>query len=219
MRKREKGAVAVYVVLVLGVLLTVTLAVASLGTQSLLRVRHDRDSMIAEEAAFATLDKMTGKTYNDLSSGTSAKFTASSLTLTTDLAAVAPGCTATAWVTPTSDSIAYITATVTYKGITRSVRDFVKEKNVGIWNNAVFAGSGATGQAINGNVDIRGSMHILGDGEPYLDLYGTGVYFSGDPYTDSNHNGHWDPGEPFTDLRGTGVYAPPDPYNDVNGNG
>ena len=44
-RKREKGAVAVYVVLVLGILLTVSLAVASLGTQSLLRVRHLKNEL------------------------------------------------------------------------------------------------------------------------------------------------------------------------------
>lgn len=216
-RKRERGSVAVYVILVLGVLLTVSLGVASLGTQSLRRIRHDRDSMIAEQASFAALDHVTGKAYNDLS--TNGKFVAASLNVSSDCDPLAPGVVANAWITPTSNNIAYVTATTTYKGITRSARNYIKEKDVGIWNNAIFAGSGATGQAINGNVDIRGSMHILGDGEPYLDLYGTGVYFGGDPYTDSNHNGHWDAGEPFTDLRGTGVYAPPDPYNDVNNNG
>ena len=33
-----------------------------------------------------------------------------------------------------------------------------------IWDNAIFAGSGASGRVINGNVNIRGSVHILGEG-------------------------------------------------------
>ena len=33
----------------------------------------------------------------------------------------------------------------------------------GVWDNAIFAGSGAAGNAINGNVAIRGSIHIVGD--------------------------------------------------------
>jgi len=218
-KKRNQGAVAVYVLLSIIVLLTLSLGVASYGTQSLVRIKRDRNSMTAVQASYAALDHMTGKAYYQLTSGTATSLTAQSADLSSDLAGVAPGCTATGWVTPASSATAYITADVTYKGITRSVRNLVKAKNVGIWNNAIFAGSGATGQAINGNVDIRGSMHILGDGEPYLDLYGLGYYFPGDAYTDKNHNGHWDPGEPFTDTLGTGQYAPPDPFNDVNGNG
>jgi len=218
-KKREKGAVAIYVLLSIIILLTVSLAVASYGTQSLLRIKRDRYSITAVQASYAALDHMTGKAYYSLTSGSASSLTSMSQDLSSDLNTIAPGCTATGWVTPASNTTAYITATVTYKGITRSVRNLVKAKNVGIWNNAIFAGSGATGQAINGNVDIRGSMHILGDGEPYLDLYGLGHYFAGDPYTDKNKNGHWDPGEPFTDSLGTGQYAPPDPFNDVNGNG
>lgn len=176
--------------------------------------------MIAEQASFAALDQMTGKCYQSLQTQTGGfSLTAMSTDLSSDLNGVAPGCTATGWVTPSSSTFAYCTATVTYKGITRSARCYFKAHNVGIWNNAIFAGAGAAGQAINGNVDIMGSVHILGDGEPYLDLYGTGKFFAGDPYTDKNHNGHWDPGEPFTDLMGTGSYAPPDPFNDLNQNG
>ena len=219
MRKRNQAAVSVYILLSLIVLLTLSLGIASYGTQTLLRIKRDRYSMTATQAAYAALDHMTGKAYFNLTSGASTSLTSITTDLSSDLSTVAPGCTATGWVTPASSATAYITADVTYKGITRSVRNLVKAKNVGIWNNAIFAGSGATGQAINGNVDIRGSMHILGDGEPYLDLYGLGTYFAGDPYTDKNHNGHWDAGEPYTDLLGTGQYAPPDPYNDVNGNG
>lgn len=176
--------------------------------------------MIAEQASFAALDQMTGKFYQTLQAQTGGlSLSAMSTDLSSDLNGVAPGCTATGWVTPSSSTFAYCTATVTYNGITRSARCYLKAHNVGIWNNAIFAGAGASGQAINGNVKIMGSVHILGDGEPYLDLYGIGKYFSGDPYTDTNKNGRWDPGEPFTDLLGSGQYAPPDPYNDLNANG
>jgi hypothetical protein len=220
MMNKRTGAVSAYVVLSLAVLLTLSLGVSSYGTQSLLRVRRDRDTLIAQQAAFAALDHMTGKAYTDLSAtGSNGKFAYAALTLSDTISPIAPGCVANAWVTPSSNSNAYITATVTYKGITRSVRNNCIEKDVGIWNNAIFAGSGATGQAINGNVDIRGSVHILGDGEPYLDLNGNGVRDAAEAYTDTNHNGKWDPGEPYTDSNGDGVYTPAEPFNDVDNNG
>lgn len=33
----------------------------------------------------------------------------------------------------------------------------------GVWDNAIFANAGAAGNSINGNVAVRGSVHILGD--------------------------------------------------------
>lgn len=221
MMNKRKGAVAVYVLLTLMVLITVSLGVANLGTQSLLRIRRDRNTVIAQQAAFATLDHMTGKAYYDLNQPNSTgKFAYGALTMSSDVSTIAPGCVANAWLTPTSDNIAYVTATVTYKGITKSVRNYIQEKDVGIWNNAIFAGSGASGQAINGNVDIRGSVHILGDGEPYLDLNGNGQRDSAEAFVDkSPFNGIWNPGESFTDSNGDGVYTPAEPYNDVNANG
>lgn len=40
-----------------------------------------------------------------------------------------------------------------------------------IWDNAIFAGKGQDGKAINGNVDIRGSVHILGtEGEVSVEV-------------------------------------------------
>jgi len=47
-----------------------------------------------------------------------------------------------------------------------SIRYIQVDATVGslsIWDNAIFAGSGASGSVINGNVDIRGSVHILGE--------------------------------------------------------
>ncbi|MCH8274325.1 MAG: hypothetical protein IH851_06010 [Armatimonadetes bacterium] len=123
-------------------------------------------------------------------------------------------------VTPFGDeSWAWITADAYVGENARSVRLLVRAKNVGIWNNAVFAGSGATGQAIKGNVDIRGSVHLLGDGEAYTDLNGNGQWDDAEPFTDLNGNGVWDPGEPFVDMNGDGVWNPAEPYNDSNRNG
>ncbi len=48
-------------------------------------------------------------------------------------------------------------------GVRRSVEVVVGGANVNVWQNAVFAGAGAAGGAINGNVSIHGSVHILGD--------------------------------------------------------
>jgi hypothetical protein len=220
MQSKQRGAVAAYVVLVLSILLTVSVGVANFAVQSLTRVRQDRNSMIAEQASFAALDQMTSKAYTDLSSSTNGAFTASTLNLSSDVNAIAPGATATGWVTPSSLKVAYVTATATYKGISRSVRNNIQEKEVGIWNNAVFAGTGATGQAINGNVDIRGSLHILGEGEPYLDLNGNGQRDAAEDFVDKTpKNGIWDPGETFTDSNGDGAYTVAEPYNDMNANG
>jgi hypothetical protein len=40
-------------------------------------------------------------------------------------------------------------------------------------NNAIFAGVGKSGKGIAGNVDIRGSVHNLGEGEPFTEITGT----------------------------------------------
>lgn len=48
-----------------------------------------------------------------------------------------------------------------------------------VWDNAVFAGSGQSGNIINGNVEIHGSMHVIGDTDTpgHLDFSGgAGVY-------------------------------------------
>lgn len=218
MNTKERGVVSAYVLVSMGVLLTMTLGVASLATNSLRRVRQDRTTMIAQQASFAALDHITGKAYNDLSSN-NGKFVYTALDISDVINPLASGVTAKVWVTPTSDKIAYATANVTYKGVTRSVRNFILAKEVGIWNNAIFAGSGASGQAINGNVDIRGSVHILGDGEPYLDLNGNGMRDGAESFTDNNGNGKWDPGEAYVDANGDGVYTAAEPFNDMNFNG
>lgn len=49
-----------------------------------------------------------------------------------------------------------------YSKSTRYVQVDATVGSLSIWDNAIFAGSGASGRVINGNVDIRGSVHILG---------------------------------------------------------
>jgi len=44
----------------------------------------------------------------------------------------------------------------------RKVLVLLEERDVSIWNNAIFAGAGQAGGVINGNANIRGSVHVLG---------------------------------------------------------
>jgi len=58
----------------------------------------------------------------------------------------------------------------------RTIQVHAKMKNYSPWNNAIFAGVGAGGSTINGHVDIRGSVHLLGtglgDGDSAIDMGG-----------------------------------------------
>lgn len=104
---------------------------------------------------------------------------------------------------------------------TRRIRVVTKvtHEDVSIWNNAIFGGVGQAGRSINGNVRIRGSLHLLGDGEKYTDLDLDKRWDAGELFTDSNGNGHFDLGEPFTDSDGDGHFDLREPFEDVNGNG
>ncbi len=52
------------------------------------------------------------------------------------------------------------------EGVVRSAEVVLSGADVNVWNNAIFAGAGAAGGAINGNVSIHGSVHILGNHVP-----------------------------------------------------
>ncbi|MDI6829496.1 MAG: hypothetical protein QME62_13550, partial [Armatimonadota bacterium] len=117
------------------------------------------------------------------------------------------------------NTYATITSSATYRGITETVQVRVKIRSVGVWDNAIFAGVGQSGKGINGNVDIRGSVHILGEGDPYSDLNGNGNWDSAESFTDSNGNGKYDAGEPFTDTDGNGIWSDAEPFQDSNLNG
>jgi hypothetical protein len=124
-----------------------------------------------------------------------------------------------------------VTGTAPYKILTSKgnsqegesqVQVIVKRKRnpFNIWNNIVFAGVGQSGHSIQGNVSFHGPVHILGEGEPYSDANGNGRWDPADTYSDLNGNGIWNPGEPLlTDSDGDGVWDPAETYTDANGNG
>ena len=62
------------------------------------------------------------------------------------------------------DDEIWVKSTGTYGDSTRTIVVFVKIYNISPWNTAIFGGAGTGGVLINGNVDIRGSVHILGIG-------------------------------------------------------
>jgi hypothetical protein len=93
------------------------------------------------------------------------------------------------------------------------------QEDLSVWDNAVFGGVGQAGKSINGNVIIRGKMHLLGDGEPYTDVDHDGHWDNNETYTDSNHNNQYDLNEPFTDTDHDGHRDAQESFTDMNGNG
>jgi hypothetical protein len=219
MKRYEQGSTSMIALIMIMVLLTVSLGVSGLVIGSMTRASRDRTSMVAFQAAQAGLDLQIARAYRALAANNGV-FVDTDADISGDLTTLASGSVAVATVRPQSDNTyAWVTSTVTYSGVTKSVRSMIRARNVGIWNNAIFAGTGASGQAINGNVDIRGSVHILGEGEAYSDLNNNGQWDPAETFTDRNRNGVWDPGEPWIDSNGDGVWNSAEPYNDTNNNG
>ncbi|MFH1858595.1 MAG: hypothetical protein ABH845_06835, partial [Candidatus Omnitrophota bacterium] len=71
-----------------------------------------------------------------------------------------------------------VRTTGTSSGITQKLLTAVQMVNLNAWNNVIFSGTGQAGHAISGNVDIRGSVHILGTSliatDLAMDLSGSG---------------------------------------------
>ncbi|MCH8274328.1 MAG: hypothetical protein IH851_06025 [Armatimonadetes bacterium] len=95
---------------------------------------------------------------------------------------------------------AWLTSVAVVNGLARSVRVQLIKKKASLWENAATAGAGSGGATISGNVDIRGSLHMMGDGDPYTDLNGNGVWDLGEPYNDVNSDGAYDPPLAVTDV-------------------
>ncbi len=76
------------------------------------------------------------------------------------------------------DNHIWVESTGTVENVSKTIRAYIAVDNFSCWNNAIFAGAGASGMAVNGNVAIRGSVHILGDGltasDFAVDLSGSG---------------------------------------------
>ena len=59
---------------------------------------------------------------------------------------------------------AWVKSTGTVGDISQTIEIYANMYSISPWNNAIFAGAGAAGAMVNGNVNIRGSVHILGSG-------------------------------------------------------
>jgi Tfp pilus assembly protein PilV len=220
MKRTQRGSTMLYCLMAISVLLTGSLGAAGFATSSLARANSDRRHNSALNAAQAGLEHGIALTY-EAARGNQGRVVSETYNFTNLFVDIFAGGTVIVNVQPVNSGAgAWITSTATTtNGYVKSVRTFITTRDVGIWNNAIFAGTGAAGQSINGNVDIRGSVHILGEGEAYTDLNGNGMWDGAEPFIDTNGNGVWDPGEPFTDVNGDGVWNPAEPFNDSNGNG
>lgn len=218
-KRHIRGSSSVVTLYVMMVVTFSVLSLAGLTVTSLHRARGEVRAAEAFHAAQASAEYVYQK-QREILETTRGEFEYREYDLEDVPLETPDGMTGQVVVTPSGDgSSAWVTAEVFYGRQSRSVRLLVRAKDVGVWNNAIFAGAGASGKAINGNVDIRGSVHLLGDGEPYSDLNGNGMRNNAELYTDLNYNGQWDPGEPFIDANGDGVWNPAEPYQDANGNG
>ncbi len=68
----------------------------------------------------------------------------------------------------------------------RRVLVLLRAREISPWDNAIFAGEGQSGSVINGNVDIRGSVHLLGTSLGSSDL---AMELSGSGNVGNNYSG------------------------------
>jgi hypothetical protein len=215
----KRGHISMLVLTTVTTAAVLTMGLAGVATGAMSQAVVERENLTVYQSAQAALEMGVSEAYATAVT-TRGEFRSANANVSTQLSAIADGATVTYAIRPTSDpSMAYVTARAQKGRFVKSMRSFIRSGNVSIWNNAIFAGTGAAGRSINGNVDIRGSMHLLGDGEAYSDLNGNGRRDPAEAFTDSNRNGVWDPGEPFTDANGDGVWNAAEPYNDTNRNG
>ena len=218
-RNRQRGHISMLVLTTVTTAAVLTMGLAGVATGSMGQAVVERENLTVYQASQTALEMGISDAWQTAVS-TRGDFQSKNVNVSTQLAAIAGGATVTYTIRPTNDpTVAYVTARAQKGRFVKSTRTLLRSGNVSIWNNAIFAGTGAAGRSINGNVDIRGSMHLLGDGEAYSDLNGNGRRDPAEAFTDSNRNGVWDPGEPFTDANGDGVWNAAEPYNDTNRNG
>jgi len=68
----------------------------------------------------------------------------------------------------------------------RRILVLLRARDISPWDNAIFAGEGQNGRVINGNVDIRGSVHLLGTSLLPSDI---AMEFSGSGNVKNNYAG------------------------------
>lgn len=73
-----------------------------------------------------------------------------------------------------------------------------------VWDNAVFGGAGQGGNSINGNVQVRGSMHIIGEATDVIESNGTAWVMNSyqDLLADYGPEGAKLPALPLQDING-----------------
>ena len=218
----NKGAALLTGLIVMIVVSMLGIAYLALTSTNLVRANRDERRAAAFYLAEAGMEYVISQIVDDAETngGTIVSQTYDS-EIVTLLDSLRSGATGSVTVTADSGPTATIVSNATYRGITERIQARVKIKNAGIWNNAIFAGIGQSGRGINGNVDIRGSVHILGYGDPFSDSNGNGVWDPAEPFDDANGNGIFEPdlGETFTDTDGNGVWTPAESYEDQNFNG
>jgi hypothetical protein len=225
MRTRShRGSALLMTVVVIMVVFTLGCALLDLTTTSLFRSKNDMLRAQALDVAEAGVEKAIYYLRNTAPDG-SVDGSWRTTGLTSTLSTV--GSYTFSAADGTGDDIGKIviisagTASVGSKSVRRRLRVVITrtDENVSVWNNVIFGGVGQTGHSINGNVVMRGSVHLLGEGEPYTDSDGDGKWDDNEPYTDSNHNGQYDIGEPFTDSDRDGHRDAREAFVDLNGNG
>ena len=218
--KSNRGAALMTGIMVLMMVAMFGLAYLALTSTNLMRAGRDERRATAFYLAEAGLEYVIAQITNDAETN-GGVVTAWNYDSTSLLDSLHSGATGSVMVTPGPGGNTYgtVISSATYRGITETVRMRLRVKDIGIWSNAIFAGAGQAGRGINGNVDIRGSVHILGEGDPFSDLNGNGQWDPAEPFTDSNGNAVYDPGEPYTDSDGNGLWGDAEPFQDENLNG
>ena len=75
------------------------------------------------------------------------------------------------------------------EGHTRQIEGVYSSSNVNVWNNAIFGGTGQSGNLVNGNVSIHGSVHLLGDNLPDGGVAVAAMDLSGGALISNNYDG------------------------------
>ena len=74
-------------------------------------------------------------------------------------------------------------------GDVRQIESVYSSEDLNVWNNAIFGGTGQTGNLVNGNVSIHGSVHLLGDDLPAGGVAVQAMDLSGGALISNNYNG------------------------------
>ncbi|MCQ9208037.1 MAG: pilus assembly PilX N-terminal domain-containing protein [Omnitrophica bacterium] len=86
----------------------------------------------------------------------------------------------------TADDAIWVQSQGTVAEISKTIQAYVIIEDLAPWKNVIFAGVGLSGAVVNGNVDIRGSLLVLGTNLSSTDL---AINVSGDGLIGNNYLG------------------------------